>query len=67
MDEPTGAWIDKREVMSVQSGSSSYSLSGTAIPVQPDGAAEPIVLFDMPDHLLKPDSEAVVCRAMLAK
>ena len=64
-DERTGAWIDEREVMSVQSGSSTYSVTGAAMRGQPDGAAEPIVLVDMPDHLLKQDVEAVVRHAML--
>ena len=59
-DERTGAWIDEREVMSVQSGSSTYSVTGAVMRGQPDGAAEPIVLVDMPDHLLKQDVEAVV-------
>ena len=66
-DERIGAWIDEREVMSVQSGSSTYSVTGAAMRGQPDGAAEPIVLVDMPDHLLKQDVEAVVRHAMLAK
>ena len=51
-DERTGAWIDEREVVSVQSGSSTYSVCGAALRGQPDGAAEPIVLVDMPDHLM---------------
>ena len=42
-DERTGAWIDEREVMFVESGSSTYSVSGAAMRGQPDGAAEPIV------------------------
>ena len=66
-DERTGAWIDEREVKSVQSGSSTYSVTGAAMRGQPNGAAQPIVLVDMPDHLLKQDVEAVVRRAMLAK
>ena len=66
-NERTGAWIDKREVISVQSASSSYSVSGVAMREKPDGAAEPIVLVDMPDHLLKLDMEVVVRHAMLAK
>ena len=64
-DERTGAWIDEREVMSVQSGSSTCSVSGAAMRGQPDAAAEPIVLVDMPDHLMKLDVEAVVRHAMI--
>ena len=66
-DERIGAWIGEREFMSVQSGSSTYSVTGAAMQGQPDGAAEPVVLVDMPDHLLKQDVEAVVRHAMLAK
>ena len=53
--------------MYVQSGSSTYSVSGAEMRGQPDGSAEPIVLVNMPDHLLKEDVEAVVRHAMLAK
>ena len=35
--------------------------------VQPNGAAKPIVVVDVPNHLPKPDVEAVVRHAMLAK
>ena len=66
-DERTGALIDEREVMSVQSRSSTYLVTGAAMRGQPDGAAEPIVVVDMPDHLLKQGVEAVVRHAMLAK
>ena len=66
-DERTSGWISEREVTSVQSGSSAYSIPGLVPHVQRDGAAEPVVLVDMPDHLLKLDVEAVVLHGMLTK
>ena len=35
--------------------------------VRPDGASEPVVVANMPDHVLKPDVAAVVRHAMLSK
>ena len=63
-DERTGTWIDEREVMSVHSGSSAYS---TASLVTATGELEPIVLVDVPDHLLKPDVKSLVRQALVAK
>ena len=63
-DERMGAWIDEREVMSVQSGSSAYS---TASLVTATGEWEPVVLVDVLDHLLKPDVESLVHQALVAK
>ena len=51
-DERTGTWIDEREVMSVHSGSSAFS---SALLPSATGESEPVVLVDVPDHLLKAD------------
>ena len=53
--------------MSIRPCPSVYSVSSSSSRVQVDGASEPVVLFDMPDHLLKADVVAVVRHAMMAE
>ena len=50
--------------MSVQSGSSAYS---SASLVTATGESEPVVLVDVPNHLLKPDVGSLVHQALVAK
>ena len=66
-DERTGAWIDEREIMSVQSGLFVYSVASTASLQALGNNVEPVVLVDMPDHLLKLDVEGLVRQALTAK
>ena len=66
-DERTGAWIDEREVMSVQSGSSIYSMSSSQSHQALGDNIEPMVLVDMPNHLQRVDVEGPVRQARAAK
>ena len=66
-DERTRVWIDEGEVMSLQSGSSMYLVASIASLQALGDQAEPVVLVDMPDYLLKADVEGLVRQALTAK
>ena len=59
-DECTRVWIDEREVISAQSGSCVYSVASTAWLQALGDEAEPVVLVDMHDYLLKGDVAGLV-------
>ena len=63
-DERTRILIDEREVISVQSGSSSYSTRSLTAAA---AGSKPNLLVDVPDHPLKLDVEGLVRQALRAK